>query len=148
MKISQHGISNLPTPPERESVYKSESNADTFAVSMTKTYMNKHNDRLAELMAAINAQGKNLALTPTFGELKGYRELVRQFMETAVERMYSLQSQSGWDRQGRQKMFTTIKQVDDKLAELTEDVRVGQERQLNIMERLDSIRGMLIDLYT
>ena len=98
-------------------------------------------------MEAIAAQGKRLALVPTFGELKSYRELVREFLGEAVGRMYNLESQSGWDRQGRQKVFTTVKQIDSTLASLTEDVRLGQERQLNIANKLGAIQGMLVDLY-
>jgi uncharacterized protein YaaR (DUF327 family) len=30
---------------------------------------------------------------------------------------------------------------------LTEDVRHGQERQLEIMAKQDAIRGMLVDMY-
>ena len=98
-------------------------------------------------MQAITDKGKRLSLVPSFSELKSYRELVREFLGETVGRMYSLQSQSGWDRQGRRKMFSIIKEIDATLASLTEDVRVGQERQLEIMGKVDAIRGMLIDLY-
>jgi len=59
-----------------------------------------------------------------------------------------VESGAGWDRRGRQKAYTLVKTVDEKLESLTEDVRQGQERQLDILEKLDSIRGMLVDLYT
>jgi len=72
---------------------------------------------------------------------------VRQFIGEAVGRMYTLQSQQGWDRSGRQKVYTIIKKVDSTLESLSEDVRQGQERQLDIMAKHDSVRGMLVDLY-
>ena len=61
--------------------------------------------------------------------------------------MYSLHSQSGWDRQGRQKVYTTVKKVDETLASMTEDIRLGQASKLNIVAKQDAIRGMLVDLY-
>ena len=85
---------------------------------------------------------------PTYAELKAYRELVRSFLSEAVGRAYTLQSQTGWDRHGRQKMYAIVKEIDQHLAALAEDVRHGQERQLQIMGRLDAIRGMLVDLYS
>lgn len=41
-----------------------------------------------------------------------------------------------------------MKKIDETLESLTEDVKQGQERQLAILEKMDSIRGMLVDLYT
>lgn len=147
MKINKMGTPNPTMPMEMGAGGKVEKGSDPFALNLAKSQDSQAKERLAELFEAIHEQGKRLTLVPTFSELKGYRELVREFLGEAVGRMYNLQSQSGWDRHGRQKIFTTIKQIDDTLAGLTEDVRVGQERQLNIMQKLDAIRGMLVDLY-
>ena len=62
--------------------------------------------------------------------------------------MYSLESRHGWDRKGRQKVFTLVRKIDEKLAELTEDVRTGQDKQLSILEKHGIIRGLLVDLTT
>jgi uncharacterized protein YaaR (DUF327 family) len=62
--------------------------------------------------------------------------------------MYMLQNRTGWDRRGRQKVYTLVQQIDATLAELTEMVKEGQENQLEILAKLDAIRGMLVDLYT
>ena len=104
--------------------------------------------QLEELMDKIQQQGKKLGQTPTFGELKAYRDLVKKFMSEAVGRMYDVDAGAGWDRRGRQKSYTLVKTIDATLEALTEDVRQGQERQLAILEKLDSIRGMLVDLYS
>ena len=80
--------------------------------------------------------------------MKAYRDLVKKFMTEAVGSMYDLESNTGWDRKGRQKVYTLVKKIDAEMEELTEYVRHGQEKQLNILEKLGSIRGMLVDLYT
>ena len=147
MKINKMGTSNPPLLVDRDNSGRVEKSSDPFAVNLAKSKDGQTKERLAKLLEAITDQGKRLTLVPTFSELKSYRELVREFLGEAVGSMYSLQSQAGWDRQGRQKIFTTIKQIDDTLAGLTEDVRIGQERQLNIMNKMDAIRGMLVDLY-
>lgn len=145
-------VNNLGTPipslaVERESGTKIEKHTEDFALNLAKSKDDRYKERLNELLQAITDKGKKLSLVPSFGELKSYRELVREFLGETVGRMYSLQSQSGWDRQGRRKMFSIIKEIDTTLASLTEDVRQGQERQLEIMGKVDAIRGMLIDLY-
>ena len=62
--------------------------------------------------------------------------------------MYDVESGTGWDRRGRQKAYTLVRKVDETLESLTEDVRSGQEKQLDILAKMDSIRGMLVDMYT
>ena len=104
--------------------------------------------RLQKMADDITEQGKRLGRIPTYRELKVYRELVRQFIREAVENMYSLETRTGWDRRGRQKIYTLVQQIDSALAELAELVKEGQENQLEILAKLDAIRGMLVDLYT
>ena len=100
-----------------------------------------------ELLEKIDKQGAKLTQTPTYSELKSYRDLVKTFVGEAVSRMYTINSQTGWDRQGRQKVYTTIKKVDSVLESMTEDIRTGQATNLSIVAKQDAIRGMLVDLY-
>ena len=51
------------------------------------------------------------------------------------------------DRLGRQKVYTTVRKIDDRLEEMAEKIRLGQADQLNIVASQDAIRGMLVDLY-
>jgi uncharacterized protein YaaR (DUF327 family) len=133
---------------EAEARHKAEPSQRGFSVDLSKETDQQARQRLEELMGKIQEQGKRLGQTPTFSELKSYRELVKKFMSEAVGQMYDVESGSGWDRRGRQKAYTLVKTIDEKLESLTEDVRQGQERQLAILEKMDSIRGMLVDLYT
>ena len=104
--------------------------------------------RLQRMADEITEQGKRLSRTPTYRELRVYRELIRQFVLEAVQNTYVLQNRTGWDRRGRQKIYTLVQKIDTVLAELTELVKDGQENQLEILAKLDVIRGMLVDLYT
>lgn len=148
MKIANLGSGDARAVTDREIIQKTEKNNKQFAFELS-TQADQHSEqRITELLDQITKQGAKLSQTPTFAELKAYRDLIRQYLGEAVGRMYTLQSSKGWDRQGRHKIFTIIKQIDDRLSEITEDIRQGQQRQLSIMEKLDSIRGMLVDLFT
>jgi hypothetical protein len=134
--------------PETEARPKVDSTQRPFSLDLSKEAGQQARERLEELLGKIQQQGKRLGQTPTFSELKSYRELVKKFMSEAVGQMYKVESGSGWDRRGRQKTHTLVKKIDETLEALTEDVKQGQERQLAILEKMDSIRGMLVDLYT
>ncbi|MDF2568568.1 MAG: hypothetical protein K0R55_172 [Sporomusa sp.] len=148
MKINKFGMGTQPVVAERELSGKTEKTGDYFSADLLKTQEKQSTERLQGLLAEIDESGARLSSMPTYGELKAYRELVRKFIGEAVSRMYTVEARAGWDRHGRQKMFTTIRQIDAKLAEMAEDVRTGQDRQLSIMSKHDAVRGMLVDLYT
>ena len=62
--------------------------------------------------------------------------------------MYSLHTSAGWDRMGRQKVYTTVRKIDRELENMAEDIRLGQADALSIVASQDAIRGMLVDLYS
>lgn len=126
---------------------RAEKNGQAFAADLNRNKVAMSTEQLNLLMEKINEQGEKLTKTPTFTELKTYRDLVRKFVGEAVGQMYDVESKTGWDRRGRQKASTVVRKIDKHLEELTEDVRVGQDRQLEIMSKLGAIKGMLLDLY-
>jgi uncharacterized protein YaaR (DUF327 family) len=148
MKVNKFGLSNQPILSDRDLSSKTEKTGDYFASDLLKSQEKQSDERLQKLLADIDESGRRLSQMPTYSELKSYREHIRKFIGEAVSRMYTLESRAGWDRHGRQKMYTTIRQIDEKLAEMAEDVRSGQDRQLSIMAKHDAVRGMLVDLYT
>lgn len=148
MKINNLNMANQPVVAEREQTEKADKSGDYFAADLLKSKEKQSTERLQALLLKIDESGRRLSQMPTYGELKSYREHVRQFIGEAVSRMYSLESRNGWDRHGRQKVFTTIRQIDQKLAAMAEDVCSGQDRQLSIIAKHDAVRGMLVDLFT
>ena len=104
-------------------------------------------EHLNRLMKQIDAQGARLSVTPTYDELRDYRTLIKNFVGEAVANMYDVSTQAGWDRMGRQKVYTTVRKIDKKLEEIAEKIRLGQAKRLDILASHDAIRGMLLDLY-
>lgn len=148
MKV--HMPTGTPMPAaqgEREQVEHVEKPKQVFGAELAKNIDDDYKERLNKLLEKITDQGSKLSQNPTYVELRTYRNMVRSFIGEAVNRSYMMESKLGWDNRGRQKIYSIVKKVDNELAELTEDVRVGQERGLSIMERLGAIRGMLVDMY-
>ncbi|WP_303726578.1 YaaR family protein [Anaerovibrio lipolyticus] len=104
-------------------------------------------EQLQRLLDQIDEQGAKLTKTPTYDELIEYRSLIKNFVGTVVSQMYDVSTQSGWDRMGRQKVYTTVRKIDTELENMAEKIRLGQSEQLDVVASHDAIRGMLIDLY-
>ena len=101
-------------------------------------------DRRRELLQSLARQGRRLAVQPSGAELSGYRELVREFLNEEVGRIYSQQAQAMRASPDRRGTFAAIKQIDALLAEITADIRDGQPA---CQDKLDTIRDLLADLY-
>lgn len=104
-------------------------------------------EEMEAMLKKIDEQAGRLGKTPTYDELKAYRMLIKNFVGAAVSNMYELNTQAGWDRMGRQRVYTTIRKIDSKLEEMAEKIRLGQSAQLDVIASHDAIRGMLVDLY-
>ena len=90
--------------------------ADTsFSMELAGQEHHMSKEELEELLKKIDEQGARLSSTPTYDELVSYRSLVQIFVSEAVDRMYFLHTDAGWDRLGRQKVFTTVRNVDPDL---------------------------------
>ena len=148
MKVHPRTGAPLAMPAgEREATGPAERPQQVFGAELAKSIDDNYRERMGQLLEKIVEQGAKLSQNPTYAELRSYRNMVRSFVGEAVNRSFTLEARLGWDNRGRQKMYSIVKRVDEELAGLTEDVRIGQERQLSIMERLGAIRGMLVDLY-
>ena len=147
MKVSNMGARSSFLVGEHEANSKVGRKISPFSSELTHSQDEISLDRLNELLEKIDKQGAKLTQTPTYSELKSYRDLVKTFVGEAVSRMYTINSQTGWDRQGRQIVYTTIKKVDTVLESMTEEIRTGQATNLSIVAKQDAIRGMLVDMY-
>ena len=104
-------------------------------------------EEMEAMLKKIDEQAGRLSKTPTYEELREYRTLIKNFVGAAVSNMYELSTSAGWDRMGRQRVYTTVRKIDRKLEEMAEKIRLGQSDKLDIIASHDAIRGMLVDLY-
>ena len=104
-------------------------------------------EEMEAMLKKIDEQASRLTKTPTYDELKQYRTLIKDFVGMAVANMYEVHTSAGWDRMGRQRVYTTVRKIDLKLEEMAEKIRLGQSEQLDVIASHDAIRGMLVDLY-
>ena len=122
--------------------------ADTsFSAELNDQERSLTREELEQLLKKIDEQGARLSKSPTYEELRSYRSLIQSFIGEAVDGMYELHTQAGWDRLGRQKVYTSVRKIDKKLEEMAEKIRLGQADQLDIIASHDAIRGLLVDLY-
>lgn len=88
--------------------------------------------------------GERLTITESYIDIKKYKNAIKDYLESAVEYMYSLKDQKGfWE----QHYFKTVEVVDEKLEHITRELMMDEKENLTIVSLVDDVQGLLIDLY-
>ncbi|MHB1167275.1 MAG: YaaR family protein [Carboxydocellales bacterium] len=119
-----------------------------FSEQLNLAQDNHLHQQLENLLKDIEKQGARLANNQTVRELKIYKELVKKFLKGAVGKTYQLKEEAGWDRRGKYKMYTMIQNIDTHIEELTKMVLEEQSDHLEVLGKIDEIKGMLMDIYS
>ncbi len=103
-------------------------------------------ERLHRLLGEITTQGEAVASRLDVGEVRRYRELVAQFLAEAMNQTYEAQREGLFDNRGRYKEYSVVRKVNAELEKLTQSVLGEQQDNLDVLEQLGIIRGLLVDL--
>ncbi|USG65313.1 YaaR family protein [Brevibacillus ruminantium] len=118
-----------------------------FSELMNKGRNQLNAERLQKLVVDIEEQGKILADSRTVGDLRKFKSLVKSLLDDAVKNGLKLEEQQGFNRRGRSRVFKVVKEVDQKLLELTDAVLKNQEPGLRILERVGEIKGLVLNIF-
>ena len=105
-------------------------------------------EKLTNLLNDISVQGKLLSEHMDIRELKRYRGLVKDFLNEVVNRSHKFSRENFLDRRGRHRVYGMIKLVDEKMDELATALVQDEKDHIDILNRVDEIRGLLLDIIT
>lgn len=104
--------------------------------------------RLNFMLDEISGQGKKLAKHMDVKDMKHYRELIKEFMNEIVNRSHKFSRENFLDKKGRHRVYTMIKLVDKNLDELAMELIKDEKDHIAILNKIDEIRGLLLDILT
>lgn len=102
-----------------------------------------------DLVAAldeIDEYAKRFRESPVLENLVRYKKKVRAILRFLVEQSYDVQERTVYDLQGRRRLLVLVENIDQKLEDLTREFLNKQSSNLDLVSRLDEIRGLLLDL--
>lgn len=122
---------------------------DSFKFTLVSHLENNElKEKLSSLMKDIEAQGEKIAKHMDIRDMKRYRSLVKQFMNEVAANSHEFSRENFLDRRGRHRVYGIVKEVDKSLDELAEELLKDEKDNLAILEKIDDIRGMLLDIST
>lgn len=98
------------------------------------------------LWKALEEQAERLKRKIDLVELRRYQEQVRRFLLHITGNAYEFKESMVRDRRGRRKPMSKVDLIDDKMEDLASMVVSEEKDRLAILEKIDEIRGILIDL--
>ena len=102
--------------------------------------------RLNLMMEEITMQGKKLSKHMDIRDMKKYRALIRDFVNEIVSRSHKFSRENFLDKRGRHRVYGMVKLVDKALDELALELIKDEKDHLAILNKIDEIRGMLLDI--
>jgi len=129
-----------------ESRSASEVENSAFRRTLTDLSEERYAQRLAEMREDINKQGERLADRVDVKEFEKYRRLIRDFLDEIVSNGYTFSREDAYASRGRHRYIATVKVVDEKLDELGKEVMKDQADKIEVLHKIDDIRGLLLDI--
>lgn len=148
MKVSDvsNNPSSVPSLPVKDDRKVAQAGAADFRSQLVKAENGSYEQQLEELVNKIVKQGEKLGKRVDIKELRDYKRLISEFLEVAVGTSRKFSKQSLLDRRGRHKIFALIKNVNNEVDLLTQEVMSGEKDNINILRRIDDIRGLILDI--
>lgn len=122
---------------------------DSFKFTLISHIENSElQEKLSGLMRDIEEQGAKIAKHMDIRDMKRYRNLVKEFMNEVTANSHEFSRENFLDRRGRHRVYGIVKEVDKSLDELAQELLKNEKDNLEILKKVDDIRGMLLDIST
>lgn len=105
-------------------------------------------EKLSLLMKDIEEQGEKIAKHMDIKDMRKYRATIKEFMNEVVSNSHEFSRENFLDRRGRHRVYGIIKQVDSNLDDLAQELMKEEKDHLAILQKVDDIRGLLLDIST
>ena len=103
--------------------------------------------RLLQMKKNIEDQAECLVDRVDVREYEKYRRLIREFLDEIVSNGYTFTRENAYTpRGGRHRYIATVETINEKLDALGKEVIKEQSDKIEILSKIDDIRGLLLDL--
>ncbi len=100
-----------------------------------------------EMLEEIKEKGQNLVENRTVESLLEYKQMVKGFVEEAVEFGLKVEERRGFSRKSRSEVLRVVKRVDNQLLELTDIILSQEQSKIRLLKKVGEIEGLLVNIY-
>ena len=122
------------------------SDMTVFHRTLTEMSKEQYEAHLNEMKNEIDRQGAILGDRADVREFEKYRKLIREFLDEIVSNGYTFVKEDTYAARGRHRFIATVMVVNEKLDELGKEVLKDNADKIEMIGKIDEIRGLLLDL--
>ena len=148
MKIDNKDLGNT-TRLEKKKVQrpKVDKRDSSFKAKLSEIKHGEIKERLDRLMDIVDEQGRKLKQSLDKKDLFEYKKRVKDFLSLIQKEFVQAKQSFSWDGAGNLKTYTIVEKVDQNLSQLHDLFMQEQADVLEVVKKIDEIRGLLVDLY-
>ena len=140
-------VNDIKASSQIQSVKSTASSDDSFKFTLISNIEEKDlQEKLGNMMQEITEQGEKIAKHMDIKDMRKYRQLVKDFLNEVVNRSHKFSRENFLDRRGRHRVYGIVKLVDKNLDELAGELVKEEKNHIEIVGRIDDIRGLLLDI--
>lgn len=115
-----------------------------FSESFMKSYKSATKEELESYIKDIKKKGNKLILSKSYIDVKNYKSTIKNYLNAVVDYTYILNKNIGfWENQ----YYSTVETINEQLESLTNELLSEEKENLDISSTIDTIQGLLIDIY-
>lgn len=143
IKTPDFGMQNLRGPDSADGL---QNTSLSFKRALTSLSNEQYEVYMADLVGKIDEQSQKLSKRADIKEFEKYRKLIREFIDEVVSNGYSFTKDNAFGTRGRHRFFATVRTIDQKLEEMAREVISGQADSIELLHKIDDIRGLILDM--
>ena len=115
-----------------------------FSESFMKSYKSATKEELESYIKDIKKKGNKLILSKSYIDVKNYKSTIKNYLKAVVDYTYILNKNIVfWENQ----YYSTVETINEQLESLTNELLSEEKENLDISSTIDTIQGLLIDIY-
>ena len=115
-----------------------------FFFFFMKSYKSATKEELESYIKDIKKKGNKLILSKSYIDVKNYKSTIKNYLKAVVDYTYILNKNIGfWENQ----YYSTVETINEQLESLTNELLSEEKENLDISSTIDTIQGLLIDIY-
>ena len=140
-------VNDIKPSSQVQSVKSTAGSDDSFKFTLISNIEEKDlQEKLGNMMQEITEQGEKIAKHMDIKDMRKYRQLVKDFLNEVVNRSHKFSRENFLDRRGRHRVYGIVKLVDKNLDELAGELVKEEKNHIEIVGRIDDLRGLLLDI--
>lgn len=148
VKVNSINTQNQIPEVERVKVNPKKIAQTNFKEKLENIQQEQIREELKVLFGKIETKTNKLQDRLFIEDLVEYKKLVKDFLNISVNNSHVFYKENSLDRRGRHRVYSIVKQVDKELDELTKDFIDIEGNRLKILDKLNDIKGLLLDILT